>query len=131
MNNVQPGHVRVHEQLENWGRWCKDSPPGGSCSPMFRYYRPDEDELAEAKEMAVSRPVNTLEAPVVEQTVAKLPPAHRTAMRWFYVYSRVRVGVVKTELGLRSDNQLQQLLHQARTMVDNALNFKIKDGRLT
>lgn len=131
MNRILPYHVRVHEQLENWGRWCKDSPPGGSCSPMFRYYRPDEDELAEAKEQAASRPVNTLEAPKVEQLVAKLPPAPRTALRWFYVYSRVKVGTVKKEIGLRSDKQLQTLVDQARTMVDNALNYSIKNGSFT
>lgn len=128
MNRLLPCHVLVDDKLQNWGRWCKDSSPGGSCAPMFRYYRPDEDELAEAKEEAIRKPVNTLEAPEIERVVAKLPPAHRTALRWFYVYSRVKIGVVKRELGLRGDNQLQTLLDQARTMVDNLVNYK--NGRL-
>ena len=60
--------------------------------------------------------MNTLEAHETERAVSFLPAAHRTALRWAYVYPFVSNWKVKRALGV-SASTLERLLVDGRDML--------------
>lgn len=79
--HVPPHQADMHDRLINWARWCASSNRGQS-HPMFRGVKPAQhwDGITARLE------VDAIDAQFVEKAVAKLPEAHRWAVRWCYVY---------------------------------------------
>jgi hypothetical protein len=108
---VAPHHQEIHRRLENWAR-SQFSASGGSASPMFRLYRPDNFERE-----STSIPVDVHDAHKIAKGVIGLPTPHRRAVSWNYVVggspfqARKRLGVTLEGLML--------LIKDARTMLIN------------
>jgi hypothetical protein len=108
-------HKWVHERLVNWARWVTPQ-TSSKVSPMFRDYRshawqwhPREHRVA----------CDIIEAQKVERLVGQLPPLHRYALRWCYVY---RYSPARAVRFMRVDYQgLGRHVSDARSMVDLAL----------
>lgn len=88
---VAPHQKAMHLRLENWAKSCYSS-GGGSASPMFRLYRPDNYERTS------SIPVDAIDAAKVAKGVSFLPESHRLAIHWNYLQggsptkARQRIG---------------------------------------
>lgn len=78
---VAQGHEAVHEDLENWGRWCH-SRPTGSMHPMFRWAKPAQHWEA----INPASPVDKIKAQRTEKLVAAMPHKPQFAIRWSYVF---------------------------------------------
>ena len=88
---------------------------------MFRLYRaPKQWE----SDLQIRIEINTLAAHEIERAVSFLPPAHRTAIRWCYVFAHVPVGKVQRELGATRE-ALAGLIHDGRTMLVNRLRERL------
>lgn len=116
-NLVEPHHEHVHARLVNWALWVRvrrySSWPQ---SPIFRL------ALSNSRQWHVPefRPTcDLLDAHLMEREVAKLPPAHRDALRWVYVWGG-GPGRIAQRLGV-SKHGLQSLVREGRGMVDRML----------
>ncbi len=65
--------------------------------------------------------VNTLQASEIERAVSTLPEAHRTAIRWAYVFPWIPDNVIRRTLGVTRD-LLSKLINDARDMLCNRLH---------
>lgn len=122
LNHVPARHDAINLRLEEWARYVRVSPKVWACQPMFRLYKSKARQWEVDPHIPVS--INTLAAHEIERAVSILPPSHRTAIRWCYVFSFVPVGKVRRELGVTND-ALAQLIHDARSMLINRLKEKI------
>lgn len=107
---VEPGHGAIHDRLRNWARWVVVRPQARA-HPMFRLYRaPPQWEPRELRESC-----DLLDAARMELLVRQLPPKHRGAIRWSYVW-RYTPAVAVRELGLSYDG-LYRHLRDGRQML--------------
>jgi DNA-directed RNA polymerase specialized sigma24 family protein len=83
-NTVEPGHHLIHADLENWALWVRVSHRSPWTAPaMFRECRSNawQWHTPEHRENC-----DLLAAQAMEKAVSKLPPTHRAAVRWRYVF---------------------------------------------
>lgn len=109
---VQPAHVKIHERLCNWARWCH-SPQWGRVQPMFRLYRPDEHWEGATP----STPVDTLDAAKIQKLMPGLPEKHRAAIGWSYI-KRTNPKRAAQQLGVNLYG-LAELVKDGRQMLIN------------
>ena len=120
-NHIPARHDAINLRLEEWARYVRVKPQAWSVQPMFRLYRaPKQWE----SDLQIRIEINTLAAHEIERAVSFLPPAHRTAIRWRYVFPGVPVGKVQRELGATRE-ALAGLIHDARTMLVNRLRERL------
>ena len=123
LNHVHPRHDAINLRLEEWARYCRVKPAVWCCQPMFRLYRaPKQWE----SDLQIRIEINTIDASEIEKAVSILPPKHRTAIRWFYVFSHTPVGRVRREIGVTSEG-LKGLIDDGRDMIKNRLKEKLID----
>ena len=121
LNHVHPRHDGIDRRLNEWSRWVRVRPVSWAVAPMFRLYKaPKQFE----SDLYVPIAINTLDASEIERAVSFLPPAHRTAIRWCYVFPGVPVGKVQRELGATRE-ALAGLIHDGRTMLVNRLRDRL------
>ena len=120
-NHIPARHDAINLRLEHWAKWVRVKPVAWSMQPMFRNFRaPKQWE----SDLHVHVELNTLECHEIERCVSFLPPAHRTAIRWAYVFSHVPVGKVQRELGATRE-ALAGLIHDGRSMLVNRLREQL------
>lgn len=120
-NHIPARHDAIDARLNEWARWVKVRPVSWSMQPMFRNFRaPKQYET----DLHVPIAINTLDASEIERAVSFLPPAHRTALRWCYVFAHVPVGKVQRELGATRE-ALAGLIHDGRSMLVNRLRERL------
>ena len=116
-------HDAIDLRLREWSRWVKVTPQRWATQPMFRNYRaPKQYET----DLYVPIAINTLAAHEIEKAVSFLPPAHRTAIRWHYVWPGLHVNAVRRELGVTED-ALLALVNDGRDMLINRLRQRLVD----
>ena len=121
LNHVHPRHDAIDARLNEWARWVKVRPVSWATAPMFRMYKaPKQFE----SDLYVPIAINTLDASEIERAVSFLPPAHRTALRWCYVFAHIPVGKVQRELGATRE-ALAGLIHDGRSMLVNRLRERL------
>ena len=121
LNHVHPRHDAIDARLTEWARWVRNKPAAWAMQPMFRLYRaPKQWE----SDLQIRIEINTLAAHEIERAVSFLPPSHRTAIRWCYVFPGVPVGKVQRELGATRE-ALAGLIHDARSMLVNRLRERL------
>lgn len=114
-------HESINQRLEEWASWVRVHPQAWATQPMFRYAKSNSRQWEVDPVIHVT--INTLEAHETEKAVARLPDKHRTAIRWAYVFSWIKIHVVRRELGVTSDG-ISQLIDDSRDMLIN----KLKSG---
>jgi hypothetical protein len=120
-NAIPARHDAVNLRLEEWARWVKVRPAAWCCQPMFRLYRaPKQWE----SDLQIRIEIDTLAAHEIERAISFLPPPHRTALRWSYVFSHVPVNAVRRELAVTREG-LGQLINDARDMLVNRLRERL------
>ena len=120
-NHIPARHDAIDARLTEWARWVKVRPVSWATAPMFRMYKaPKQFE----SDLYVPIAINTLDASEIERAVSFLPPAHRTAIRWCYVFAHVPVGKVQRELGATRE-ALAGLIHDGRSMLVNRLRERL------
>ena len=122
LNHVPARHDAIDQRLIEWARYVRVTPKAWACQPMFRLYQSKARQWEADPVIRVE--INTLAAHEIERAVSILPPSHRTAIRWAYVFAFVPVGKVRRELGVTND-ALAELIHDARCMLINRLKEKI------
>ena len=121
LNYVHPRHDAIDARLNEWSRWVRNRPAAWAMQPMWRFYRaPKQWE----SDLQIRIEINTLAAHEIERAVSFLPPAHRTAIRWCYVFAHVPVGKVQRELGATRE-ALAGLIHDGRSMLINRLRERL------
>jgi hypothetical protein len=121
LNYVHPRHDEIDRRLCEWRRYVQVNPQGWSVQPMWRFYRaPKQWE----SDLQIRIEINTLDAHEIERAVSFLPAAHRTAIRFFYVFPHIPVGKVQRELGATRE-ALAGLIHDGRTMLVNRLRERL------
>jgi DNA-directed RNA polymerase specialized sigma24 family protein len=109
---VAPHQQEIHKRLENWSRDCF-SGKGGSASPMFRLYRPDNFERTPS-----TIPTDHADARKIAKGVAALPESHRMALHWNYLQggsptkARQRIGCTLEGLMLYIGDGRQMLINR-------------------
>ena len=120
-NHIPARHDAINLRLEEWARYVRVKPQAWSVQPMFRLYRaPKQWE----SDLQIRIEINTIDASEIEKAVSILPPKHRTAIRWFYVFSHTPVGRVRREIGVTSEG-LKGLIDDGRTMLVNRLRERL------
>ncbi|MBK5203911.1 MAG: hypothetical protein JJD98_00430 [Polaromonas sp.] len=122
LNHIPERHEAINLRLEEWARWVKVRPQAWAMQPMFRFARSNSRQWETDPHIHIE--INTLAAHEIEKAVSSLPPKHRTALRWSYVFSFVPVGKMQRELGLTRE-AIRQMLDDARDMLRNQLRQKI------
>lgn len=122
LNHIPARHDAINLRLEEWARYVRVKPQAWPVSPMFRGYMSKARQWE--AEPVIHIEINTLSAFEIERAVSILPPKHRTALRWSYVWPWVPVGKVRRELGVTMDG-LGELIQDGRTMLVNRLKQKI------
>lgn len=115
-NHVPDRQRAIHERLEQWARWVKVRPHGWQTAPMFRMF---VSKARQWEAPVIHAPMNTIDALLVEKTVALLPEKHREAVRWSYVHCGNPVAMARM-LGV-SKQGLADLVTDGRTMLQNRL----------
>jgi hypothetical protein len=111
---VADHHLAVHARLEAWASWVRVRPHGWQVAPMFRQYR---SKAWQWERPEVRAQLNIPEAVEMEKAVSLLPPKHRDAIRWAYVWCNGPVAEAR-RLGV-SKQGLCELIAQGRTMLNN------------
>jgi len=115
---VDARHGAVHEALLNWAAWARAKrSPMYSRSPLWKLarigYRQSHAPL-------VREVIDDAAAVRVEKVIAALPPLHRDAMRWWYVWQWPSTRVFARMHGL-TIAALLQVCDDARDMVANQI----------
>jgi len=122
LNHIPARHDAINFRLEEWARYVRVKPQSWAMQPMFRGY------MSKARQWETDPPIhieiNTLAAFEIERAVSILPPKHRAALRWSYVWPWVPVNKVRQELGVTREG-LGELITSARDMVMDRLQQKI------
>lgn len=123
LNHVHPRHDEIDARLNEWARWVKVRPATLGSMPMWRFYRaPKQWE----SDLELRIEINTIDASEIERAVSFLPAKHKTAIRWFYVFSHVPIGRVRRDVGV-SNEGLKSLIDDGRDMLKNRLKEKMID----
>ena len=121
LSHIPARHDAINKRLEEWSSWVKVRPAGWVTAPMFRLYRaPKQWE----SDLQVRIEINTLDASEIERAVSFLPPSHRTALRWAYVFQYIPVNAMRQEFGVTRDG-LAGLIHDGRVMLINRLRERL------
>lgn len=114
-HHVEQHQLAIHDRLTNWARWCSGRPTHW-VQPMFRSYRSAAKYWygEEAK-----TEVDSLDAQAIEKAVSALPSAHRTAIRWCYVF-RTAPAAAARDIGCTLV-ALAQYTRDGRQMLINRL----------
>lgn len=115
-NEVKPEHNAIHERLNNWRRWVRDSGRSWTAHPMWRHLKEKEERERGA---AYAPPVNSLDGHLIEKAVAALPEKHRHAIRWVYVFQGNPLGAARA--AAVSKERLAELIREGRTMLANRM----------
>jgi len=78
---LDEGEKKIDRRLKNWAVYVRPRRGFGSVHPMFRWYRPNEIWNGNPNSFSLDLP----DAELVEQTMRKLSPVNRIALKWFYV----------------------------------------------
>jgi hypothetical protein len=113
-------HDAIDRRLTEWSRWVKVHPAAWPMQPMFRGYQSKARQWE--AEPAIRININTLAAHEIEKAVSALPEKQMTAIRWAYVFVRVPVIKMRSELGTTSDG-LRELIDSGRDMLKNRLHI--------
>jgi len=83
--HVSDDHIKIDGRLRNWAAWCHGR-EGTGVSPMFRLYRPSEEDRDDQASAPVSfTPIDPLDATKVQKAMHKLPEAQRSSLKWSYI----------------------------------------------
>jgi hypothetical protein len=110
---VAPHQQDMHKRLENWALDCFNGGGGGSASPMFRLYRPDNYERGELRALA-----DHSDAVKIAKGIAMLPLPHRNALHWNYIQggtptkARKKIGCTLEGLMLLISDGRQMLINR-------------------
>lgn len=124
LSHIPARHDAINQRLEEWARWVTVRPQAWACQPMFRFVKSNARQWETDPHIHVE--INTLAAHEIERCVSFLPPVHRSAIRWAYVFSFIPMGKVRRELGVTVDG-LGSLIDDARDMLKNRLKDKLLD----
>lgn len=117
-SSIPTRHDQIHLRLEEWARWVRVSPKAWRTQPMWRNAKtPRQWDIDPQTHITV----NTLQASEIERAVSILPEAHRTAIRWAYVFPWIPDNVIRRTLGVTRD-LLSKLINDARDMLCNRLH---------
>lgn len=126
IHHIPLEHQAVDLELHDWGRWLKmRSWSGGTESPMFRLFRSSEARAAYGA-LTVEPTPAAGRALAVEEAVRQLGEIERELLRHWYVRNSSPWRVCKL-LSIRKD-ELQAVLHQARSHVDERMAIDRKPG---
>ena len=117
-SHVPTRHDAVNQRLEDWSRWVRVKPSAWKTHPMWANYRAPK----QYEDDGIRVELNTLECFAMEMEVSALPEKFRTAVRWYYVFSKVPVIKVRQQLGVTSDG-LRDLVESGRDMLKNRLRM--------
>ena len=116
-HRIQPGHIAIHALLCNWAAVVRVHATSDKPAPMFRSYRSTEVwQAPEARE-----PLDMLLGWKMEKAVSQLPPKHREAVRWVYVWPWKAPGMIARRIAVHQST-LHDLVHEARSMLKNRSN---------
>lgn len=122
LNHIEARHNAIDLRLIEWARWVRVCPKTWGTTPMFRMYQSKARQWETDPVIHVE--INTIAAREIERAVSILPPKHRTATRWFYVFPFVHEGRIRREIGATQE-ALYQLLTDSRDMLVNRMRCKI------
>lgn len=112
---VPPHQEAMHARLGNWARWVRVRPHGWATHPMWRAaVTPRQWDI----DPHIKTALDSLDALLIERTVAKLPEKHRDALRWHYVRRVDPAGMARTLAVSRAG--LLELVIAGRTMTQNS-----------
>lgn len=112
-HHVEPHQAGIHDDLQNWARWCY-SRPTHWIQPMFRAYRSAAKHWY-GEQARIE--VDTISAQAMEKAVSALPESHRDAIRWCYVF-RTAPRAAAQDIGC-SLLMLQKYVRDGRQMLMN------------
>lgn len=113
---VEPHQLTMHRRLENWARSVEVKRASGKQHPMWAKSRSNARQW-EAPD--IREAIDLLDGSVMEKAVAFLPPAHRDAIRWSYVWRSGPLHMAR-KLGTTKDG-LMRLVRDGRQMLINRL----------
>lgn len=113
-HEVKPEHHAIHERLNNWRRWVRDSGRSWTAHPMWRHLK-EKEEREQGGGAALA--VDTLDGHLIEKLVSALPEKHRHAIRWCYVFKGNPLGAARA--AAISKERLAELIREGRTMLVN------------
>lgn len=120
---VKPEHSEMHERLNNWARWVRNSQSSWTAHPMWRHLK--EKEALERRAIR-SIPVDSLDGHLMERAVAALPEKHKKAIRWSYVFRGNPMGAARS-LAVTKD-RLAELVNDGRSMLVNRTRVLVKSA---
>lgn len=110
---VADEHLAIHRRLLNWERWVRVR-AGTNQAPIWRLGKSNTRQWHSPE---VKEHTDILDGMAMEKAVTKLPPSHRDAIRWCYVWQTTPTQA-RRKLGVTNEG-LQKLIHDARTMLVN------------
>jgi len=100
LHHIDSAHEAVHQRLINWARYVRVT-GGGFIQPMWKQGKSSR-QWDESPHINIE--VDTLDGHIIEQAVYKLPPNHRSVIRWWYCFNtpehKVRRELACTHAGL-------------------------------
>lgn len=118
--HVESRHDAIHAKLLNWAAWVRIR-GYPAMSPMFRALGVRSNSR-QWHPPVVNDQIDVLDAMQIEKEVAKLPPQHAEALRWWYVTQSPPAHVFRRRMGYTWDT-LKKVCSDARTMLTNRLGM--------
>lgn len=110
---VEEHQLPIHDRLRNWARWVVVRPQS-RVHVMFKNYRSHAWQWYTPE---IRETCDLIDAQALEKVVGTLPPKHRAAVRWAYVY-RASPAIAVRELGLTYEG-LYRHVRDGRQMLLN------------
>lgn len=111
--HVEPAHLAIHAELENWAQYVEVKRRSGQ-SPIWRLGK-SHGRQWHAPELRAA--VDSLAGSAMEKAVGQLPQKHRDAIRWCYVGKWSPAAAIR-ELGVTYEG-LASLVRSGRVMLIN------------
>lgn len=111
---IEPHQQAMHDRLENWARWVIPRHQSW-VNPMFRFSKSNSRQWHPVE---IRLAIDPKDAALMEKSVIALPPKHREAVRWCYVYQGsprkqcARLGVTEAALDAMVRDGRQMLINR-------------------
>lgn len=113
----------MHEDLLNWGMWCKRSRRAGRCASAEGGYIPERVRQEKVREARVQ--VNSLSAERINSGMLLIPKEERHALQLRY-YLSLPDRIIARKLGVNIE-AYPACMRRARLMLRNVLRYGEKD----